>query len=258
MKNVKKNAMGIRKSIQVLVGGWGVFLVLGSGFLAQAQVARNDATINFDWGTGSPNTVVNADQFSARWTGQVQPRYYGAYTFFITADDGCRVWVNSQLVVDKWRDDGGTEVSGVVTLDAGQKYDITLEYFENGGGAKAKLEWSSPLQGREVVPASQLYSSSSARSNVSETLSVSDENGSSIYPNPGKSGEMHEVTLVLDRPSSHVSLSMMNDQGQLILKGQYEVVDSKVSVPIPSIAPGLYIFHVQDPAHRWAKKYLVK
>ncbi len=101
-----------------------------------SRLTRVDATVNFDWGTGSPNALVNADQFSARWTGQVQPRYYGKYTFYLTADDGCRLWVNNQQIINKWSDDGGTEVSGVITLDGGQRYDIKLEYYESGGGSE--------------------------------------------------------------------------------------------------------------------------
>ncbi len=118
---------------------------------------RKDATLNMDWGTGSPNASVAVDRFSARWTGQIQPKYSGTYTFYVTTDDGRRLWINNQLVVDKWFDDGGTEYSGTITLNAGQKYDIKLEYYENGGGAKVNLQWSSAAQAKEVVPTSQLY-----------------------------------------------------------------------------------------------------
>jgi predicted alpha-1,6-mannanase (GH76 family) len=223
-----------------------------------ARLTRKDATVNFDWATGSPNALVNADQFSARWTGQVQPRYYGNYTFYLTADDGCRLWVNNQLVVDKWRDDGGTEMSGVIALNAGQKYDIKLEYFENGGGAKAKLEWSSPLQGREVVPTSQLYSTSSARVDTSELSSLREENGVEVYPNPGKIGGVHSITLALGRPSEDVFLSMTDSKGQIILRGEYKVVDSKASVSIPPVRAGLYILRIQNSGHTWVKKYLIE
>ena len=120
--------------------------------------SRKDATINFDWGTGSPNASVNSDQFSARWTGQIEPRYSGIYTFYLNTDNGRRLWINNQLVVDKWIDDWGTEYTGTILLTTGQKYDIRVEYFEDNGGANCKMEWSSLLQAREVVPQSQLYS----------------------------------------------------------------------------------------------------
>jgi predicted alpha-1,6-mannanase (GH76 family) len=224
-----------------------------------SRLTRKDATINFEWGTGSPNALVNVDQFSARWTGQIQPRFYGKYTFFLVADDGCRLWVNNQLVINKWNDDGGTEVSGTITLDAGQKYDVRLEYFENGGGAKAKLEWSSPLQVREVIATSQLYSTVTARRDTFDAALNEEnerENDLHVYPNPGKNGE--GFTLVLNRPSHIVSVSMINELGQRVLAGQYEVVGSKVSVPTFEIAPGLYIIRVQNSEGTWFRKYLVK
>ena len=119
--------------------------------------SRTDATINVDWGGGSPNAAVNIDQFSARWSGQVQPKYSGEYTFFVNSDNGRRLWINGQLVIDKWIDDWNIDYSGKITLTAGQKYDIKLEYFENNGGAGAKLEWSHASQTRQVIPQTQLY-----------------------------------------------------------------------------------------------------
>jgi hypothetical protein len=142
------------------------------------KVTRKDASVNFDWGTGSPDPSITVDHFSARWTGQVQPRYSGIYTFYVTNDDGGRLWVNGQQIVNKWNDDGGTEVSGTIVLTGGQKYDIKFEYYENGGGAKAKLEWSSILQAREVVPQSQLYS------NPAPTVSLTSPANNSTYSAP--------------------------------------------------------------------------
>ena len=123
------------------------------------KYSRTDANINFDWANGSPNAAVHADLFSARWTGQIQPKYSGEYTFYVTSDNGRRLWINNQLIVDKWLDDV-SENTGKITLVAGQKYEIKLEYFENNGGATCKLEWSSFLQSREVIPQTQLYPNS--------------------------------------------------------------------------------------------------
>ena len=62
---------------------------------APVVLTRTDATLNLRWGGGSPGTGVNADQFSVRWTGQVQPRYTDTYTFYLMSDDGSRLWVNN-------------------------------------------------------------------------------------------------------------------------------------------------------------------
>jgi hypothetical protein len=108
--------------------------------------ARVDATVNFDWGTGAPSSTMQADTFSARWTGQVEPRYSQTYQFHVRSDDGARLWVNNVLLVDKFIDQGATEWSGSIALVAGVKYDVRLDYFENTGAAVAELRWSSPSQ----------------------------------------------------------------------------------------------------------------
>jgi RHS repeat-associated protein len=117
---------------------------------------RTDATVNFDWGTGSPGGGVGADNFTVRWTGQVTPQYSETYTFYTLTDDGVRLWVNNQLIIDNWTDHGPTEDSGQITLQAGQSYQIRMEFYERGGGAVAKLSWSSASQAKEIIPASRL------------------------------------------------------------------------------------------------------
>ncbi|MBL8792665.1 MAG: Ig-like domain-containing protein [Planctomycetia bacterium] len=123
-----------------------------------ASVSRIDSTVNFNWGSGSPAAGIGADTFSARWTGKIKPRYSQTYTFYTTSDDGVRLWINGQLLIDQWNDHSPTTHSGTITLQANQLYDIRLEYYENGGGAVMKLEWQSASQAREVVPLSQLFS----------------------------------------------------------------------------------------------------
>ena len=125
--------------------------------LANLVLERTDPDINFNWGAGSPATGIATNQFSVRWTGSVQPRYSEVYTFHLTADDGCRLWINNQLLIDKWRNDSGTEMSGSIAMTGGQQYSIRVEYFENTTYARAKLEWESASQSREVVPTGVLF-----------------------------------------------------------------------------------------------------
>jgi hypothetical protein len=121
------------------------------------RIRRVDSVVNFDWGGGAPDPSMGAEQFSVRWTGQVQPRFSEAYTFYTVSDDGIRLWVNNQLIIDRYYDQGPTEWSGVISLQAGFLYDIRVEYYENGGGAVARLLWSSPSVAKEVIPSTQLY-----------------------------------------------------------------------------------------------------
>jgi Glycoside hydrolase family 44/PA14 domain/Fibronectin type III domain len=122
-------------------------------------LSRTDATVNFNWGTGSPVPGIGADTFSVRWTGQVQAVESGSYRFRTTSDDGVRLWVNGQLLINNWTDHAATtDTSAAVALTAGQKYDLKLEYYDNTGGPVMKLLWRRPGQGTfAVIPQSQLY-----------------------------------------------------------------------------------------------------
>ena len=119
--------------------------------------SRTDARVDFNWGTGSPMTGLPSDNFSVRWTGQVSPRFTGPTTFYTQSDDGVRLWVNNQLLVDNWTNHAPVENSGTITLTAGQRYDVKMEYYEATGGAVARLSWSSSCETKQVVPAAQLY-----------------------------------------------------------------------------------------------------
>ncbi len=83
-----------------------------------ATLVRIDPTINFNWGTGSPDPSISSDDFTVRWTGSVQPQFNETYTFYTTTDDGVRLWVNGQLLIDDWVDQSATTMSGSITLNA--------------------------------------------------------------------------------------------------------------------------------------------
>ncbi|MBE9028586.1 DUF4347 domain-containing protein [filamentous cyanobacterium LEGE 11480] len=121
------------------------------------RLVRIDPTVDYDWVLGSPEPDIAPDTFSVRWTGQVQALYNEEYTFFTTTDDGARLTVNGEVLINQLVDQAATERSGKITLEAGQKYDIVLEYFDNAEDASAQLAWSSGTQLKEIIPQSQLF-----------------------------------------------------------------------------------------------------
>jgi len=122
------------------------------------KLTRTDATINFDWGSGSPDPVLTSDTFSVRWSGWLQIPADGNYSFFVTADDGVRLWINGQLLINQWQLQGATEFSASLSeLEAGQKLDIRLEYFENTGAALIQLRWQGPNIAKQIIPQNRLY-----------------------------------------------------------------------------------------------------
>jgi PA14 domain len=122
-------------------------------------LTRTDTSVNFNWNNGAPDAKVNADNFSAQWTGQILAPVTGTYTIATTSDDGVRVWVNGQQLIDAWNDHGPQQDRGTITLQAGQKYDIKVEYYERAGGSVMQLYWSAPTIAQQVIPQAYLYSS---------------------------------------------------------------------------------------------------
>ena len=121
------------------------------------RVMRTDRRIDFDWGTDAPDASMPADNFVVRWTGQVEPRYSETYTLRALSDDGVRVWVGNQLLIDEWQQQPPTASTATIALTAGRRYDLRVEYVDATGGAVAQLGWSSPSQPFEVIPAERLW-----------------------------------------------------------------------------------------------------
>jgi len=121
------------------------------------KTVRVDENIDFDWGMDAPILYMDADEFSVRWTGQIQPLYSETYTFYTISDDGVKLWVNGVKVIDNWTDHSSTENSGSIMLEAGKKYKIKLEYYDQTNDSIVKLLWSSTSQSEQIVPKSQLY-----------------------------------------------------------------------------------------------------
>ncbi|HSR29133.1 MAG TPA: PA14 domain-containing protein, partial [Anaerolineae bacterium] len=102
-------------------------------------LVRNDANINFSWGTGAPAAGLPADGFSVRWTRNLDFKE-GLYRFTVEVDDGARLWVDDRLVIDQWHEGVGT-YSGELRLSKG-KHTVRMEMFEQTGAAMARLWWA--------------------------------------------------------------------------------------------------------------------
>ncbi len=125
--------------------------------LTNLKAVWTDAVIDCNWRSYSPDPCIGADTFSVRWTGQVEPVYSETYTFYTKTDDGARLWVDGNQIVNKWQNQTATEWSGTAVLTAGRKYDIKMEYYDNTGDALAQLRWSSASQAKQIIPQARLY-----------------------------------------------------------------------------------------------------
>ena len=124
-----------------------------------ASETKHEFWINFNWRTGNPapQTLLGNNSWSARWTGRVRPQFSETYTFFTRTNDGVRLWVNGQLLIDAWVTQSGTvERSGTIALVANQEYDLVMEHFDNSGDAAAELLWQSPSRSKQHIPNGRL------------------------------------------------------------------------------------------------------
>jgi hypothetical protein len=120
-------------------------------------LVRVDPVIDFDWAEGAPADEVGANIYSVRWTGFIVAPTAGEYTFHLTSDDGSRLWIDDDLVVDNWGDHAMEERAGRVALATGVPRRVRIEFYENMVYAGVRLEWSAPGLAREVVPAKCLF-----------------------------------------------------------------------------------------------------
>ncbi|MDY7080261.1 MAG: PA14 domain-containing protein [Chloroflexota bacterium] len=119
-------------------GPWDAAYYANRDLSGSPALTRQDAALDFDWGRGSPDTAVPADNFSAVWTRSVEFGG-GRYTFTTYSDDGVRLYVDGQLVIDSWRPMRGYR-SSTLNLSEGT-HTVRLEYFERSGVALARLTW---------------------------------------------------------------------------------------------------------------------
>lgn len=120
------------------------------------MLTRTDATVDFSWGGGSPDPSMGADTFSVRWTGAFIAPTTGSFLLHTVSDDGVRLWVDldrdgnfaaEELMIDRWFDQGGVHYQTTpLALTSGLSYPVKMEYYENGGGATARLYASSAME----------------------------------------------------------------------------------------------------------------
>jgi len=117
-------------------------------------LTRTDPQIDFNWGTGAPDPAVGVDKYSVKWVAELEAAFSDTYTLWAQSDDGVRVWLDGELIIDRWIDQGATWAGSTpIELKAGERHILEMAYYENGGDAVARLHWESPTQPRRAVDA---------------------------------------------------------------------------------------------------------
>jgi hypothetical protein len=176
-------------------GLFGSYWTSRTNFTSTPTLTRVDPVLDFAWDTASPAAGISADSFTARWNGQIQALGDGQYTFYTISDDGVRLWVNGQNLVDNWTPHSPTTNSGTITLTGTNKYDVALEFFESTGGATVTLWWSKADGSLALgaVPSTQLY----AASNGLPVITLVSPTNETVIPATGN------LTLTADVLANH-------------------------------------------------------
>jgi len=150
-------------------------------------------SVNFNWGTGGPGNGIGVDLFSARWTGSFSFNA-GSYVFTATADDGIRVWVDGNQIINQWKDQGATTYQATVTLTAGTHV-IRVEYYENSSYAVAQVGWQSGPTPSQLTATWQDMSTN--------------EDGFAVERKLGTSGTYAQITSVAANNTSYQDTSIV-------------------------------------------------
>jgi len=119
--------------------GWKGEYFANASLTGRPAFIRDDASINFDWQTASPGSGLPVDNFSVRWSRTVELEG-GSYLFWAAADDGVRIYVDDQLLIDEWHDSPGTHYQRQLALGKG-KHALVVEYYERGDKALIQAGW---------------------------------------------------------------------------------------------------------------------
>jgi len=201
-----------------------------------------------------------ADYYGCRIVGFISPRYSETYTFYVTSDDGVRVWFNGRLVVDAWRDQGATTYSWTATLTANYWYPIVIEHYEHGGSERLLLEWESSSQAREVVPAERLAYSS--LDYITSTKALWGDVGvvaGKILFGDYSSGATFDVNLYRSE-ANVLKTDDKFDASALRISGTEVITSGRVLQNIASVAQSLLpssdnAYDLGSSSYRWANVY---
>jgi hypothetical protein len=133
-------------------------------FTGTPTISRIDPTVNFSssaaaW-PGAPITSGSiSNYFSSRWTGEILPEFSQYYTLYSNTNDGGRLWVDGQLILDNWPPAtvSTSEKSAVIQLEAGKRHPVVFEQFNNTFTHTAILSWASSSQAKQVIPQARLF-----------------------------------------------------------------------------------------------------
>lgn len=177
--------------------------LLGSYFndpnLQTLQLSRIDPQIDFYWGASSPDPSIQYNSFSVVWEGEIEVPYSETFTFSTTTDDGVRLWVDGQQLIDQWGGQAMTQHSGSIALPAWQRVPIRIEYYQQNAYAGARLSWSSASLPQEIVPGAFLYPASGVAFPIELLAFEAEAEGEQVLLNWETAWEQNSSHFIVER-----------------------------------------------------------
>ena len=254
---------GVCEPVNTHVGGGLMGDYYDSRDFTNHAFQRLDQTIDFDWGNNDPGGGMGSNTFSIRWEGKIMIPADDTYDFHLTCDDGGRLWVGGDQLIDEWYDQSPTEHTGSKLLTAGL-HDIRIDYYENRGGASCELRWSSSTITKTILPHTALWGRESSNVLVSEEVQV--PNGQVwdllFFETDGTAGfvrydlfdALNDVPIsgyqCLTAPVLDLSSLSAGLYPRINLRARWDSGD-------PAISPGLIMWGIKSqPERTWRSEFL--
>jgi len=109
-------------------------------------LTKVDRKIDLTWDGSGIHEKVNSTNISIRWTGELIPALSGKYNIAFSGDDGYRVWIDGNLILESWKKQSPYTLTKIIELKAKQRYNLKVEYYQELGGAVAQLKWARLLE----------------------------------------------------------------------------------------------------------------
>ncbi|HSX35956.1 MAG TPA: PA14 domain-containing protein [Patescibacteria group bacterium] len=218
-------------------------------------LTRTDASLNQNWGAGSPVPGGPTDNFMAEWTGQFRVPLTDTYTFGVGSDDGARVYINGTLVTDAWSDHNASPIryGSSNSYSQGDLLNIKVDYYENTGSAQMGLYVREVTLGTADIPVDSTWLNPQAQilpdgwglaldgdGSVSYSYVSINSGGVTLYDSTGQTHEYKYVNGGFTPPINESGQMVRNGDGTITLQdsdGQTYVFSSNgtiVSVTQPA------------------------
>jgi len=115
---------------------------------------REDVFAHFNWSSESQKPYNSP--FTIEWDGLLKIKHQGRYTFFLSSDDGSKLFINGEQIINNWGAHAVRKKEQTVFLKPGF-YHIYVKYFDQGGGAVMSLKWRDTEGRKTSIPPDQLY-----------------------------------------------------------------------------------------------------